>query len=146
MKKRADKSKVIKLIIYALLALVCCFVYIKFGIVDSNKTNTALNETPSPTEAVSRYPSREELVSKLIDSGIGIAPNAYSRDEDGNCHYELSFEDDRLKGSILLNLDGMDNVEYASLTLSFVRAITLGSETGSADQLLNDAAFPHLAS
>lgn len=101
MKKRADKSKVIKLIIYALLALVCCFVYIKFGIVDSNKTNTALNETPSPTEAVSRYPSREELVSKLIDSGIGIAPNAYSRDEDGNCHYELSFEDDRLKGSIL---------------------------------------------
>ncbi len=139
MKKRADKSKVIKLIIYALLALVCCFVYIKFGIVDSNKTNTALNETPSPTEAVSRYPSREELVSKLIDSGIGIAPNAYSRDEDGNCHYELSFEDDRLKGSILLNLDGMDNVEYASLTLSFVRAITPGSETGSAAQLLNDA-------
>lgn len=138
MRKRADKSKIVKLIVYALLALVCCFVYIKFGIVDSGRTNSSLNFTPSPTEAVSRYPKRECLVSALIDNGIGITPGAYRRDDDGNYRYELSFQDDWIKGSIVLNLDGTDHVEYASLNLSFVRVIMPGSETDSAFQMPND--------
>lgn len=117
---KENRWRIVKIIIYMVLILLCCFVYIKFGSikdtdVEYEKQTEVPTVTPTPIPTQQPFPFRFDVEQALIDSEIPIDRSKCREIYSGNYLYEFRFGILGEKATITLCVDESDCVVYAEL-------------------------------
>lgn len=117
---KENRWRIVKIIIYMVLILLCCFVYIKFGLIEDadvayNQQTEPPSVTPTPIPTQQPFPFRSDVEQSLINAGISIDRGKCEEIYLGNYLYEFRFGVLGEKASIILCVDEVDCVVYAEL-------------------------------
>lgn len=118
--EKENRWRIVKIIIYMVLILLCCFVYIKFGsIEDADEAYEKQTENPTVTPTLvptqQPFPFRSDVEKALINAGIPVDSSNCKEIYSGNYMYEFRFGILGEKASITLCVDETDCVVYAEL-------------------------------
>ncbi len=116
--KRENREKIVKIIVYSALILLCCSIYLKFGLKEDMSTELHTEPpvlSPSPVPTKQPFPYRTDVLKALTDAGIPVNTKDVEEIYDGNYLYEFRFGTVQEKGSITLCVDEWDCVIYAEL-------------------------------
>lgn len=117
---KENRWRIVKIIIYMVLILLCCFVYIKFGLLEDadvkyDQQTEIPSATPTPIPTKQPFPFRSDVERALINAGISIDRSKCKEIYPGNYLYEFRFGILGEKASIILCMDEVDCVVYAEL-------------------------------
>lgn len=117
---KENRRRIVKSIIYIVLILLCCFVYVKFGLIENTDIayeKQTENPTVTPTVVPTQqpFPFRYDVENALINAGIPLDRSKCKEIYPRNYLYEFSFGILGEKASITLCVDKTDCVVYADL-------------------------------